>query len=183
MRKRAVPSSSPDDREHEKANREGRKAAHGVGEVAEILRHIERDDEQSERKSEHGVAESFQSGYFAAAQTKAVDRFGLVLESGGAPHEGLICERRARDKHVRHQGVVRQEIRPGPVRVSEPTCSGTQTTQRSSLHYSFDFARNQAAPTARASASSPPQRRLRFILAHNSGAESVARSSKEPCAP
>ena len=88
----------PDKREEEKANREGRKSAHGVDEVGVISRHVERDDEKSKREAEDGVAESFKAGDFESALAEAVDIFPIVFSPGSSEHERFICKTAPWDK-------------------------------------------------------------------------------------
>ena len=68
----------PDEREEEEANRESRKATHGVDEIVKLPRHIERDHEQGESKTENGVAESFETTDLEAALAKAIGHFTIV---------------------------------------------------------------------------------------------------------
>ena len=87
----------PNEREEEKAERERRKAAHRFKEIADCLWNIERDHEQGERKTENGVAESFETTDLEAALTKAIGHFTIVFGASGAEHGARYSNPRARN--------------------------------------------------------------------------------------
>jgi hypothetical protein len=76
----------PNEREEEKAERECRKAAHRIKEIADCFWNIERDDEQGERETENRVAEAFEASDLETALAKAILDFAIVFDASGAEH-------------------------------------------------------------------------------------------------
>ena len=61
----------PNEREKKEAEGECGKPAHRADEIVERLRHVERDDEQGQRKTENRVAKRLQPGNLSSPQVKS----------------------------------------------------------------------------------------------------------------
>ena len=124
----------PETRQHDECDDERAEAAHRRQKFRRRLRHFERHDEQRDRKSEYGVAESFDARDLMTAPAETVD--GLAEHGSVYPErQRRICEQQrqsprlvaaarliprfARDKlrdHDRHLADSRSDERAGAVR-------------------------------------------------------------------
>ena len=79
--------SVPDLHQHRETNGESRKAFHDLDQVVKGVRHFQRDDQQSYRESEDGIAKSFQTGDFSATPTEAFFFWHYSQFLQALPHE------------------------------------------------------------------------------------------------